>query len=296
MKILNQLEEEAIYIIREVVGQFDKPCLLFSGGKDSILLVHLALKAFAPSKIPFPLVHIDTGHNFSETIKFRDELINKYGLQLIIGFVQDDIDSGLLIEEKGFHASRNSLQTTTLLRTIDSNKFDACIGGARRDEEKARAKERIFSVRDDFGQWNEKLQRPELFDMLNGEINNGENVRVFPISNWTEIDVWNYIKKNKIEIPSLYFSHERKVFKRDGNWMPASDFIKLNNNELIKTKKVRFRTVGDMTCTAAEISDAFEINKIINEIERSDYSERGARMDDKRSEGAMEERKKIGYF
>lgn len=296
MKILNQLEEEAIYIIREVVGQFDKPCLLFSGGKDSILLVHLALKAFAPSKIPFPLVHIDTGHNFSETIKFRDELIDKYDLQLIIGFVQDDIDSGLLIEEKGFRASRNSLQTTTLLRTIDLNKFDACIGGARRDEEKARAKERIFSVRDDFGQWNEKLQRPELFDMLNGKINIGENVRVFPISNWTEIDVWNYIKKNNIEIPSLYFSHKRKVFNRDGNWMPVSDFIKVNDNELIKTKNVRFRTVGDMTCTAAEISDAVEINKIINEIERSDYSERGARMDDKRSEGAMEERKKIGYF
>ena len=296
MNVLQHLEEEAIYIMREVAGQFDNPCLLFSGGKDSITLVRLAEKAFAPSKIPFPLVHVDTGHNFPETLKFRDHLVESLGAKLIVGYVQDDIDAGLSQDESGRYASRNSLQTTTLLNLIEKHKFDACIGGARRDEEKARAKERVFSVRDYFGQWNEKLQRPELFDMLNGNIHNGENVRVFPISNWTELDVWNYIQREKIQIPSLYYAHKRKVFNRDGLWMPYSDFIQVGENDEIITANVRFRTVGDMTCTAAVLSDAFELDNIIHEISGSSFSERGARIDDKRSEGAMEERKKIGYF
>lgn len=296
MDVLQHLEEESIYIMREVAGQFDNPCLLFSGGKDSITLVRLAEKAFAPSKIPFPLVHVDTGHNFPETIAFRDHLVNSIGLKLIVGYVQNDIDEGLSKDESGRYASRNSLQTTTLLNLIENHKFDACIGGARRDEEKARAKERIFSVRDDFGQWNEKLQRPELFDMLNGNIHNGQNVRVFPISNWTELDVWNYIQKEQIQIPSLYYAHERKVFNRDGLWMPCSDFIQIGENDEVITTNVRFRTIGDMTCTAAILSDAFELENIIHEISISSLSERGARIDDKRSEGAMEERKKIGYF
>ena len=296
MDVLQYLEEESIYIMREVAGQFDNPCLLFSGGKDSITLVRLAEKAFAPSKIPFPLVHVDTGHNFPETIAFRDDLVNSLGAKLIVGYVQDDIDAGLSQDESGRYASRNSLQTTTLLNLIEKHKFDACIGGARRDEEKARAKERVFSVRDDFGQWNEKLQRPELFNMLNGNIHNGENVRVFPISNWTELDVWNYIQREQIQIPSLYYAHERKVFNRDGLWMPYSDFIQIGENDEVITANVRFRTVGDMTCTAAVLSDAFELDNIIHEISSSSFSERGVRIDDKRSEGAMEERKKIGYF
>ena len=296
MNVLQHLEEESIYIMREVAGQFDNPSLLFSGGKDSITLVRLAEKAFAPSKIPFPLVHVDTGHNFPETIAFRDHLVNSLGAKLIVGYVQDDIDAGLSQDESGRYASRNYLQTTTLLNLIEKHKFDACIGGARRDEEKARAKERIFSVRDDFGQWNEKLQRPELFDMLNGNIHNGENVRVFPISNWTELDVWNYIQREQIQIPSLYYAHERKIFNRDGLWMPYSDYIQIGENDEVITANVRFRTVGDMTCTAAVLSDAFELDNIIHEISSSSFSERGARIDDKRSEGAMEERKKIGYF
>ncbi len=296
MSILKQLEEESIYIIREVAGQFDNPCLLFSGGKDSITLLHLAQKAFAPATIPFPLVHIDTGHNFPETIELRDKLVATHGLHLIVGSVQNDIDAGNVIEEKGRHASRNSLQTTTLLKTIEENKFDACMGGARRDEEKARAKERVFSVRDDFGQWNEKLQRPELFDMLNGMIHNGENVRVFPISNWTELDIWHYIRKEKLEIPAIYYAHKREVFKRDNQWMPVSDYVQIaEKDERIHTS-VRFRTVGDMSCTAAVLSEATELDTIIDEIGDSNFSERGARMDDKRSEAAMEERKKVGYF
>lgn len=296
MNVLQHLEEESIYIMREVAGQFDNPSLLFSGGKDSITLVRLAEKAFAPSKIPFPLVHVDTGHNFPETIAFRDHLVNSLGAKLIVGYVQDDIDAGLSQDESGRYASRNYLQTTTLLNLIEKHKFDACIGGARRDEEKARAKERVFSVRDDFGQWNEKLQRPEMFDMLNGNIHNGENVRVFPISNWTELDVWNYIQREQIQIPSLYYAHERKIFNRDGLWMPYSDYIQIGENDEVITANVRFRTVGDMTCTAAVLSDAFELDNIIHEISSSSFSERGARIDDKRSEGAMEERKKIGYF
>jgi len=296
MDVLNRLEEESIYIMREVAGQFDKPCLLFSGGKDSITMVRLAEKAFAPGKIPFPLVHIDTGHNFPETFAFRDALVERLGVQLIVGHVQDDIDAGLVREETGRYASRNALQTTTLLNTIEQHKFDACLGGARRDEEKARAKERIFSVRDDFGQWNEKLQRPELFDMLNGKIHNGENVRVFPISNWTELDVWNYIQREQLDIPSLYYAHERKVFNRDGQWIPVSDYVHVDDFDEVRNANVRFRTVGDMTCTAAVLSDAFVLENIIQEIGDSDLSERGARIDDQRSEGAMEERKKVGYF
>jgi sulfate adenylyltransferase subunit 2 len=296
MSILKQLEEESIYIIREVAGQFNNPCLLFSGGKDSITLLHLAQKAFAPASIPFPLVHIDTGHNFPETISLRDKLVAEHGLRLIVGSVQNDIDAGNVVEEKGRHASRNSLQTTTLLNTIEEHKFDACMGGARRDEEKARAKERVFSVRDDFGQWNEKLQRPELFDMLNGMIHNGENVRVFPISNWTELDVWHYIRQENLEIPSIYYAHEREVFKRDNQWMPVSDYVQVAEKDERKHTSVRFRTVGDMSCTAAVLSEATELVTIIAEIGGSNFSERGARMDDKRSEGAMEERKKVGYF
>jgi len=296
MSILKQLEEESIYIIREVAGQFNNPCLLFSGGKDSITLLHLAQKAFAPASIPFPLVHIDTGHNFPETISLRDKLVAEHGLRLIVGSVQNDIDAGNVVEEKGRHASRNSLQTTTLLNTIEEHKFDACMGGARRDEEKARAKERVFSVRDDFGQWNEKLQRPELFDMLNGMIHNGENVRVFPISNWTELDVWHYIRQENLEIPSIYYAHEREVFKRDNQWMPVSDYVQVAEKDERKHTSVRFRTVGDMSCTAAVLSEATELDTIIAEIGGSNFSERGARMDDKRSEGAMEERKKVGYF
>jgi len=296
MSILKQLEEESIYIIREVAGQFDNPCLLFSGGKDSITLLHLAQKAFAPATIPFPLVHIDTGHNFPETIELRDKLVATHGLRLIVGSVQNDIDAGNVIEEKGRHASRNSLQTTTLLNTIEENKFDACMGGARRDEEKARAKERVFSVRDDFGQWNEKLQRPELFDMLNGMIHNGENVRVFPISNWTELDVWHYIRQEKLEIPAIYYAHDREVFKRDNQWMPVSDYVQISEKDERRHTSVRFRTVGDMSCTAAVLSEATELDTIIDEIGDSNFSERGARMDDKRSEAAMEERKKVGYF
>ncbi len=296
MSTLKLLEEESVYIIREVAGQFNNPCLLFSGGKDSITLLHLAQKAFAPSAIPFPLVHIDTGHNFPETIELRDKLVKQHGLRLIVGKVQDDIDLGNVIEEKGKYASRNSLQTTTLLNIIEKHKFDACMGGARRDEEKARAKERVFSVRDDFGQWNEKLQRPELFDMLNGMIHNGENVRVFPISNWTEIDVWHYIRQEQLEIPSIYYAHSREVFFRDNQWMPVSSYINIGDNEERQFASVRFRTVGDMSCTAAVLSQATKLDNIINEISSSNFSERGARMDDKRSEGAMEERKKIGYF
>ena len=295
MNTLEQLEEEAIYIIREVVGQFNNSALLFSGGKDSIILLHLCKKAFIPGRIPFPLLHIDTGHNFPEIIELRDELVKKYQVKLHVGSVQESIDQGKVIEEKGKYASRNTLQTVTLLESIEELKFHACMGGARRDEEKARAKERIFSVRDDFGQWNEKLQRPELFDMLNGQIHSGENVRVFPISNWTELDVWEYIRKENLEIPSIYFSHKRAVFVRDGQLMPSSDFI-FNEKEETFIESVRFRTVGDMSCTAAVPSEAIDLDTVIDEIRDSAISERGARMDDKRSEGAMEERKKVGYF
>ncbi|NQY29524.1 MAG: sulfate adenylyltransferase subunit CysD [Flavobacteriaceae bacterium] len=293
---INPLENEAIYIIREVAAQFEKPVLLFSGGKDSITLVRLAQKAFHPAKIPFPLMHIDTGHNFPETIAFRDKLVEELGLELIVRNVQDSIDQGKVREESGKYSSRNVLQTTTLLDAIDEFKFDACIGGARRDEEKARAKERIFSVRDDFGQWDEKNQRPELFDMLNGEIEHGQNVRVFPISNWTELDVWSYIEKETLEIPSIYFSHKRRTFLRDGMIWTASEHVYREDDELVEERTVRFRTVGDMSCTAAVNSHAATISEVVAEIRVSTISERGARIDDKRSEAAMEKRKQQGYF
>lgn len=291
-----ELEDEAIYIMREVAAQFEKPALLFSGGKDSITLVRLAQKAFYPGKIPFPLVHVDTGHNFPETVAFRDWLAKEVGADLIVRYVEDSINQGKAKEETGKYASRNALQTVTLLDTIEEFKFDACIGGARRDEEKARAKERIFSVRDDFGQWDAKRQRPELFDMLNGRIAIGENVRVFPISNWTELDVWNYIKEEKMAIPSIYYSHKRQVIERDGMLWADSDYLNKDADEIPFEATVRFRTVGDMTCTAAVASEAVELDDIIGEILSAEISERGARIDDKRSEAAMEKRKQQGYF
>jgi len=294
---VNALESEAIYIFREVVAQFEKPVLLFSGGKDSITLVRLAQKAFYPAKIPFPLLHIDTGHNFPETVEFRDRLTKELGVELIVRNVQDNIDSGKVKEESGRYASRNMLQTETLLDAIEEFGFDACIGGARRDEEKARAKERIFSVRDDFGQWDEKNQRPEVFDILNGRIELGQNVRVFPISNWTELDVWSYIKQEDIEIPSIYFAHKRQTFLRDGLIWSAEDAIVFREDEeVVEERIVRFRTVGDMSCTAAVLSTAVDVATIVNEIRVSPISERGARIDDKRSEAAMEKRKQQGYF
>lgn len=296
MDYLDQLEAEAIHILREVAGQFEKPALLFSGGKDSITLVRLAEKAFRPGKFPFPLVHIDTGHNFVETIEYRDRMMSRINEKLIVGYVQDSIDQGKVIEQKGKNASRNALQTVTLLDTILKHGFDACIGGARRDEEKARAKERIFSIRDEFGQWDPKRQRPELWNIYNGKIYKGENVRVFPISNWTELDVWNYIRREKVELPSIYFSHERDCIVRNNQLMAATEFLNMDEEDVIERRRVRFRTVGDMTCTAAVESDAFLIDDIIEEIRTSRISERGARMDDKVSEAAMEDRKKGGYF
>src|SRR4029078_4528656 len=294
---LEQLETESIHIFREIAGQFERPVLLFSGGKDSITLVHLAKKAFAPGKIPFPLVHIDTGHNFPEALEFRDLLVNKVGATLIVRKVEDTIKQKNLTEPKGKFASRNWLQTYTLLDTIEELKCDACIGGARRDEEKARAKERIFSVRDEFGQWNPKLQRPELWNTYNGRIHKGENVRAFPISNWTELDIWNYIKREQIELPRIYFAHERNVIEHEGQLVAVSDFIKLDATDVIKKKRVRYRTVGDMTCTAAVESTANSIDDIIREIIATKTSERGeTRIDDKVSEAAMEDRKKNGYF
>ena len=294
---LEQLEAESIYIFREIAAQFEKPALLFSGGKDSITLVHLARKAFAPGKIPFPLVHIDTGHNFTEALVFRDELARTVQADLVVRKVEDTIEKRKLTEPKGKFASRNWLQTYTLLDTIEEFGFDACIGGARRDEEKARAKERIFSVRDEFGQWNPKLQRPELWNTYNGRIHKGENVRVFPISNWTELDVWNYIRKEKIDLPSIYFSHQRQMIEYDGQLIAISEFIRLDDTDTVVTKNVRYRTVGDMTCTAAVESTATTIDEVINEIISTRISERGeTRIDDKVTEAAMEDRKKNGYF
>ncbi|MGY3052104.1 sulfate adenylyltransferase subunit 2 [Pedobacter sp. UYEF25] len=293
---LDELEAEAIHILREVAGQFERPALLFSGGKDSITLVRLAEKAFRPGKFPFPLVHIDTGHNFEETITYRDEMVARIGEKLIVGLVQDSINQGKVAEQKGKNASRNPLQTVTLLDTIEKYQFDACIGGARRDEEKARAKERIFSVRDEFGQWDPKRQRPELWNIYNGKIHKGENVRVFPISNWTELDVWNYIRRENISLPSIYFSHQRDCITRNGQLMAASPFLNMDEEDVVEQKQVRFRTVGDMSCTAAVESEAILIDDIISEISSSKISERGARLDDKVSEAAMEDRKKGGYF
>lgn len=293
---LEELENESIYILREVAAQFQKPVLLFSGGKDSITVARLAQKAFYPGKIPFAFLHIDTGHNFPETITFRDELIEELGVELIVRYVQDSINENKVQEEKGKHASRNSLQTVTLLDAIEEFKFDVCIGGARRDEEKSRAKERIFSVRDDFGQWDSKKQRPELFSILNGKINFGENVRAFPISNWTEEDVWSYIKSEELKLPSIYFAHSRKLVKRDGTILAHSDYLNLVETDEIEERIVRFRTVGDMTCTSALVSNASTIDEVMLENKQSKSSERGARIDDKRSEAALEQRKKGGYF
>lgn len=294
---LDQLESESIYIMREVAAQFERPALLFSGGKDSITLVRLAKKAFAPGKFPFPLVHIDTGHNFPEALSYRDWLANEIGAELIVRKVEDTIKAKRLTEPKGKFASRNWLQTHTLLDTIEEFHFDACIGGARRDEEKARAKERIFSVRNDFGEWDPKLQRPELWNLYNGRIHKGENVRVFPISNWTELDVWNYIKSEQIPLPSIYFSHEREVLVYDGQLIAVSPFINIEEGDTIVTKRVRYRTVGDMTCTAAVESNASTLEQVVNEIMATRISERGeTRIDDRVTEAAMEDRKKGGYF
>ena len=293
---LQELESEAIYVLREVAAQFENPALLFSGGKDSIIVAHMARKAFWPAKIPFPLVHVDTGHNFPETIEFRDDFVKRYDANLVVGSVQKSIDEGKAVEERGFNASRNVLQTVTLLETIEQNKYDCAIGGARRDEEKARAKERFFSHRDEFGQWDPKNQRPELWNIFNGRKQIGEHFRVFPISNWTEMDVWQYILMENIEIPSIYLSHEREVFIRDGVIMSTTDFIQQRNTEPTKKMIVRFRTIGDATCTGAVESEADTIEKIIEEVAAARTTERGTRSDDKRSEAAMEDRKKQGYF
>ena len=294
---LKELEAESIYILREVAAQFERPCILFSGGKDSIVLTYLAWKAFYPAKIPFRLVHIDTGHNFPETLTYRDELVRKLGADLVVGYVQESIDKGKVREETGYNASRNKLQTVTLLDTLAEGRFDAAIGGARRDEEKARAKERIFSHRDEFGQWNPKNQRPELWNIYNAKKDVGEHFRVFPISNWTEMDVWQYIYQEGIEMPSLYFTHRRKVFQRDGQWLAAEPaFIPRRPEEEVVEMDVRCRTIGDVTCTGLTLSRAHSLEDIIAEIAATRITERGGRADDKRSESAMEERKKQGYF
>lgn len=293
---LDELESEAIYILREVAAQFEKAALLFSGGKDSIVASYLARKAFFPAKIPFPLLHIDTGHNFPETLEYRDNWVKEIGARLIVRYVQDSIDKGRVTEEKGYNASRNLLQTVTLLDAIEELKLDAAIGGARRDEEKARAKERFFSHRDEFGQWNPKNQRPELWDLFNGKKNIGEHFRVFPLSNWTELDVWQYIKEQNIPIPGIYYTHMRECVERDGTLLAKSDYLTLKEGEKYKEYRVRFRTIGDMTCTGATLSNASNIDEVIEEVAASRQTERGTRADDKRSEAAMEDRKKAGYF
>jgi sulfate adenylyltransferase subunit 2 len=291
------LEAEAIHIIREVAAEFERPALLFSGGKDSILLLHMAVKAFAPAKVPFPIMHVDTGHNFPEVIEYRDRRVAETGVRLIVASVQDAIDRGLVTEETGPRASRNLLQTATLLDAIETHRFDALFGGARRDEEKARAKERVFSFRDEFGQWDPKGQRPELWNLYNGRCNLGEHFRVFPISNWTELDVWHYIAEQNIDVPNIYFAHERQVFQRDGMWLADTEFITRMEGEELETRKVRFRTIGDASCTGAVESAADNIHKVIEEVGATRVTERGAtRADDRRTEAAMEDRKKEGYF
>jgi sulfate adenylyltransferase subunit 2 len=293
---LSELESESIYIMREVAAQFDNSVLMFSGGKDSILMVYLAFKAFFPAKIPFPLLHIDTGHNFPETLQYRDKLVKQFGAKLVIGSVQDAIDQGLVAEEKGFNASRNGLQTTALLEAIENGNYDAALGGARRDEEKARAKERFFSHRDEFGQWDPKNQRPELWNLFNGRKNMGEHFRVFPISNWTELDVWQYLAQEEVPLPSLYFAHEREVFERDGTLLADCEYINKRPEEEVFKEMVRCRTIGDMTCTGVWRSDATTVEEIIKEVSTTRMTERGGRTDDKRSESSMEDRKKLGYF
>ncbi len=297
LNYLQQLEAESIYILREVMAQFEKPALLFSGGKDSITLAYLAKKAFSPGKIPFPFVHIDTGHNFEEALAYRDLLAKEFGITLIVRKVEDTIKKRNLKEATGKFPSRNWLQTFTLLDTIEEFQFDACIGGARRDEEKARAKERVFSVRNDFGQWDPKLQRPELWNIYNGKIHKGENVRVFPISNWTELDVWSYLKAENIPLPSIYFAHEREIIHHQGQLLAVSPFITIDADDIVEKKMIRYRTVGDMTCTAAVESNATTLDEVVHEIKQTRMSERGeTRIDDRVTEAAMEDRKKNGYF
>tara|TARA_Y100000588_G_scaffold88657_1_gene94936 strand:+ start:2358 stop:3263 length:906 start_codon:yes stop_codon:yes gene_type:complete len=293
---LKQLESEAIFVMRETAAQFERPALLFSGGKDSIVMAHLAAKAFTPAKMPFPLVHVDTGHNFPETLEYRDRFVEKVGGRLLVGLVQDSIDRGTAQEEAGVNPSRNALQSVTLLETIEEHQFDACLGGGRRDEEKARAKERFFSHRDAFGQWDPKNQRPELWNLFNGRMAPGENFRVFPLSNWTEMDVWQYALVEEIDLPSLYFAHERKVFERNGSLLAESEHVELAENETVSTETVRFRTIGDVTCTGAVRSEASTLEEVIREVAASRDTERGSRADDRRSEAAMEDRKKQGYF
>ena len=293
---LKQLESEAIYVIREVAAQFERPVMLFSGGKDSVVMADLASKAFYPARPPFSLLHIDTGHNFPETIEYRDRFVKDLGMDLMVRYVQDSIDKGRAVEEKGPNASRNALQTVTLLDALEELKVDCALGGGRRDEEKARAKERFFSHRDEFGQWDPKNQRPELWNIFNGRKLPGEHFRVFPLSNFTEMDIWQYLKYEKIDLPSLYFAHEREVITRDGILLATTEFITIAENETPETKKIRFRTIGDATCTGAILSDAATIDEIIDEVAASKVTERGARSDDKRSETAMEDRKKKGYF
>ena len=296
LSLLDQLEAEAIYVLRETAAQFRKPALLFSGGKDSIVMAHLAKKAFWPAKLPFPLVHIDTGHNFPETITYRDEFVANLGADLVVGSVQESIDTGRVVEEKGINASRNKLQTVTLLDTIEANQYDACLGGGRRDEEKARAKERFFSHRDEFGQWDPKYQRPELWNLFNGRKHEGEHFRVFPLSNFTEMDVWLYIQREQIPLPSLYFAHEREVFVSNGSLLAVTDFLSAQPSETVERKMVRFRTIGDAACTGAVESQAATLEDVIAEVAASRQTERGTRADDKRSETAMEDRKREGYF
>jgi sulfate adenylyltransferase subunit 2 len=293
---LEELESESVFIIREVAAQFEKPVILFSGGKDSILMVYLAVKAFHPARVPFPLLHIDTGHNFPETLEYRDWLVDKFHLRLFVGSVQNAIDEGHVTEEKGYTASRNALQTFVLLNELAKGKFDAALGGGRRDEEKARAKERFFSHRDEFGQWDPKNQRPELWNLFNGRKHFGEHFRVFPISNWTELDVWNYLAVEQFPIPGLYFAHQRKVFERDGMLLADSDYIKKRPEEKVFEEMIRCRTIGDMTCTGVWRSTATTMDAIIEEVATSRLTERGGRADDKRSETSMEDRKKQGYF
>ena len=293
---LEQLEAESIFSFRQVAARFENPVLLFSGGKDSILLGHLARKAFHPAKIPFPFLHIDTGHNFEETILFRDEFVEKFGIKMIVASVEEAIVAGQITDEKGYYASRNLLQTTVLLNKIEAEKYDAAIGGGRRDEEKARSKERFFSHRDEFGQWDPKNQRPELWNLFNSKKHFGEHFRVFPISNWTELDVWQYLEKEKVELPTLYFAHKRKVFEREGMLLADSPYINKKPEEKVVEKMIRCRTIGDMTCTGVWESSADSIEAIIKEIASSRLTERGGRTDDKRSETSMEDRKKEGYF
>ena len=294
---LDQIEAESIHIFREVVAEFERPCLLFSGGKDSIVMLRLAEKAFSPARLPFPMMHIDTGHNFPEVLEFRDRRVAEIGARLVVASVQQSIDEGRVTEETGPRASRNRLQTTTLLDAIEEHRFDALFGGARRDEEKARAKERMYSFRDEFGQWDPKNQRPELWNLYNGRIRQGEHIRVFPISNWTELDIWEYIRREGIEIPSIYFAHERPVFERDGMWLSHSEYVTLMDGEEVATRRVRYRTVGDMSCTGAVDSAATTLDEIIEEVGATRITERGAtRADDRVSEAAMEDRKKEGYF